>query len=203
MKKSQHGLASLALIAVLVWAAGCQTLQSSPQFRGTVYDPPLPVPDFTLTNSASQPFSLSDVKGNTTLIFFGYTYCPDVCPLTMADVKKALNEFEYGDEVEVIFISVDPERDTPEVLDDYLDNFDPDFIGLTGDTAEIQKAMQPFGAYAEKAEASSSEAGYLVNHTARLYLLNPEQELIVSYPFEFDVDDLRNDLTILFESQGI
>jgi len=119
----------------------------------------------------------------------------------MADVKTALNGFEHRDDVEVILISVDPERDTPEVLDDYLNNFDPDFIGLTGEMADIQKVMQPFGAYAEKAEVSGSTAAYLVNHTARLYLLNPEQELILSYPFEFDVNDLRNDLTILFESQ--
>lgn len=202
MKKPHPILTSLILLVILVWVAGCQLLQSTDQFRGTAYDPPLAVPDFTLTSGANQPFSLSDVKGNITLIFFGYTYCPDVCPLTMADVKSALNDFEYRDDVTVIFISVDPERDTPEVLEDYLDNFDPDFIGLTGEMVDIQKVMQPFGAYSEKAEASGAAGRYLVNHTARLYLLNPEQELILSYPFDFDVNDLRTDLTILFEAQG-
>jgi protein SCO1/2 len=201
MKKSKSVLISLILVTVLAWATGCQMLQSDREFRGTVYEPPVAVPDFTLTDSGNQPFSLSDVKGNATLIFFGYTYCPDVCPLTMADVKTALNDFEYRDDVEVIFISVDPERDTPEVLNDYLDHFDPDFIGLTGKMADIQKVMQPFGAYAEKAEVNGSAGGYLVNHTARLYLLNKDQELLLSYPFEFDVNDLRNDLALLLESQ--
>jgi protein SCO1/2 len=173
------------------------------EFKGVQFDPPAPIPDFELMADNGQPFRLREAHRDITLVFFGYTFCPDVCPLTMVDVKDALAQLEPAERarVQVIFISADPERDTPEVLDRYLSAFDPTFIGLTDDFEKIQEVMRPFGAFAEKEEATGSAAGYLVSHTARLYLLNAGHEIILTYPFGFEPEDLSSDLTYLLNKK--
>ena len=117
------------------------------KYAGTVYDPPQPIPDFTLRAAQTEePFHLSDLHGDITLIYFGYTFCPDVCPTTVLDVKKALNLMETGrDRVHFVFISVDPDRDTPEKLSTYLSAFDPSFIGSSDDFSKVEAVMKPFG----------------------------------------------------------
>ena len=189
----------LILMAVSLVLAGCQSLFGGYEFKGGQLDPPLPVPDFELMSTTGEPFHLSDTAGRLTLVYFGYTFCPDVCPLTMADVKQALAEMDHPEQVNVVFISVDPERDTPEVLARYLQAFGSDFIGLTDDFEKTQDVMGAFGAYAEKEDVSDSAAGYLVSHTSRLYLLDPQGEIILTYPFGFEPDDLRADLEYLLE----
>lgn len=188
----------IIVLAALV-IAGCQTFAPTYEFKGGLLEPPSPIPDFELNDTTGQPFHLSDVEGDIVLVYFGYTFCPDVCPLTLWDVKNALKDLEGRERVKVIFISVDPDRDTPEVLGRYLTAFDPNFIGLTDDFAKVETVMKPFGAFAEKEEVSDSAAQYLVSHTARLYLLNPQGELMLMYPFGFEADDLRNDLTHLLQ----
>jgi protein SCO1/2 len=185
-----------------LFAVGCQALGATHEFNGTVIEPPLALPDFELTATNGQPFHLSDVEGDFALIYFGYTFCPDVCPLTLADVKEALADLKGRERVHVIFISVDPERDTPEVLQNYVNAFDPTFIGLTDDFAKTQEVMKAYGAFAEKEEAPNSAAGYLVSHTARLYLVNPRRELILTYTFGFEPKDLRQDLTYLLQQKS-
>jgi protein SCO1/2 len=186
-----------AVFVFLLMAIGFGGCASEYVYGGTVFDPPLELEDFELMDTSRQPFHLSDIKGDIALVFFGYTFCPDVCPLTLADVRTALSEIENRERVKVIFVSVDPERDTPEDVRKYLDAFDTAYIGLTDDYAKTEEVMQQFGAYAEKEEVSESAAGYLVNHTARLYLINPEQQLFLTYPFGFSPDDLRDDLAHL------
>ena len=192
----------LILLVVLILVTGCQSLFSGYEYKGTVFDPPVPMPNFGLMDTGGQPFRLEEARGDITLVYFGYTFCPDVCPLTLADVKKALAELEERDRVHVVFISVDPERDTPEVLDRYVHAFDPEFIGLTGDFEKLQAVMKPFGAYAEKEEAEGSASDYMVNHTARLYLINPQGELLLTYPFGFKPEDLQSDLAYILQQGG-
>lgn len=189
----------LMLLIVLILVAGCQSLFSGYEYKGTLFDPPVPMPNFELLDTGGQPFRLEEARGDITLVYFGYTFCPDVCPLTLADVKKALAELEERDRVHVVFISVDPERDTPEVLDRYVHAFDPEFIGLTGEFEKLQTVMKPFGAYAEKEKAEGSASEYLVNHTARLYLINPQGELLLTYPFGFKPEDLQSDLAYILQ----
>jgi len=186
------------LIILLFGGVACSP---SYEFKGARFDPPAPVPDFELMADNGQPFRLSESGGDITLVFFGYTFCPDVCPLTMVDVRQALAELEPSqrERVRVVFISADPERDTPEVLSKYLAAFSPDFIGLTDDMEKIQAVMKPFGAFAEKEEVENSAAGYLVSHTARLYLLNTNHEIMLTYAFGFEPEDLRSDLTYLLQ----
>ena len=174
------------------------------EYKGARLDPPAPIPDFELMADDGQPFRLSDSNSDITLVYFGYTFCPDVCPLTMVDVRQALAQLDPAERerVQVIFISADPERDTPEVLDRYLSAFDPTFIGLTDDFEKIQTVMKPFGAFAEKEEVENSAAGYLVSHTARLYLLNTNHEILLTYPFGFEPEDLAGDLTYLLNEEA-
>ena len=192
----------LALIFSLILSAGCQSLFSGYEYKGTLFDPPVPMPNFELADTAGQPFQLAETKGDITLVYFGYTFCPDVCPLTLADVKKALVELEERERVHVVFISVDPERDTPEVLERYVQAFDPEFIGLTGEFEKLQEVMKPFGAYAEKEAAEGSASEYLVNHSARLYLINPQGELLLTYPFGFNPEDLQSDLAYILQQSS-
>jgi len=193
----------IALLAGLAWvSAGCLGAPDY-EYKGTVLDPPAPVPDFELKDVQGQSFRLSEVKGDIALIYFGYTYCPDVCPLTMADVKEALGGLKTGKErVHVIFISVDPERDTPEVLARYVAAFGPEFKGLSDDFEKVKEVMKPYGAFAEKEDVSGSSAGYLVSHTARLYLVDPQGQLRLMYPFGFEVEDLRSDLEYLLRQEN-
>lgn len=199
----QTALLIVSLMFGILLLSGCNLFQQEYQFKGTLIDPPLPVPNFELTTANNQPFQLSDAGDDIVLIFFGYTFCPDVCPLTLADVKKALANFDQRDKVTVLFISVDPDRDTPDIVNEYATTFDPDFIGLSSDDyANIQEVMTPFGAFAEKETVSESAAGYLVNHTARLYLVTPDGGLKLTYGFGFPAEDLRDDLEYLLSSQS-
>ena len=187
-------------VSFMVLAAGCMPFSSGYTFKGSQLDPPMDLPDFELMSDESQPYQFSETAGEITLVYFGYTFCPDVCPLTMADVKQALAELETEDEINVLFISVDPERDTPEILSRYLDAFGSEFVGLTDTMERTQPVLQAFGAYAEKAEVENSSADYLMNHTARLYLVDTEGDLLLTYPFGFEPEDLRADLEYLLET---
>ena len=189
----------LVLAGVVVFGAGCRSFSSDYSYNGTQLDPPWPLPDFELTDAHGHPFRLSDLDGNLALIYFGYTNCPDVCPLTLLGIKEALTGFEVEEPVQVIFVSLDSERDTPDAIVRYLNAFDPNFIGLTGDSQTIQEVIKPYRVLAEKEETDHSAAGYLVNHTARLYLINPQRELFLTYAFGFDPEELRSDLNYLLK----
>jgi protein SCO1/2 len=116
---------------ILLLLTACQSYQ----FKGTEYDDPQMAPDFELSATDGESFRLSDQQGNITLMFFGYTSCPDVCPTTLAEANQVLKGLgEDSGQVRFVFITVDPERDTPQVLDTYVKAFNPAIIGLTGAT---------------------------------------------------------------------
>lgn len=187
------------LLGLALWSVGCGGA-SQHEYKGTVFDPPAPLPDFELKDTAGQPFHLYQVKGDIALIYFGYTYCPDVCPLMMYDVKEALAGLKTDKErVHVIFVSVDPERDTPDVLGRYMAAFGPEFKGLTDDFEKVKEVMKPYGAYGEKESSSDPTAGYLVSHSARLFLVDPQAQLLLMYPFGFEAEDLHSDLEYLLQ----
>ncbi len=190
----------LVIIGLALLSVSCGTFGSEYEYQGGLIDPPLPLPNFELKDTNGHDFRLSDVEGDLAVIYFGYTYCPDVCPLTLWDIKKTLAELPDRERIHVIFISVDPDRDTPEALARYIHGFDPEFIGLTDDYQKIEPVLKSFGAFAEKAEMTDTEAGYLVNHTARLFLVNPQGELLLTYTFGFEPEALRRDLQHLLQA---
>jgi protein SCO1/2 len=142
---------------------------------------------------------LSDQKGKIVLLFFGYTSCPDVCPTTLAELKQVMDGLgNKAESVQVVFISVDPERDTPEKIQQYVEHFSKGFIGLSGSTEKLQSIWDKYGVFREKV-ASDSALGYTVNHTARTYLVDADGNLRLSYGFQTPVEDIVSDLKILLK----
>jgi protein SCO1/2 len=127
-------------------------------------------------------------------VYFGYTFCPDVCPATLVDLKNAIEALgEEAAQVQVIFISVDPERDSPQRAMDYARAFNPGFIGLTGSVDEVAAAASPFGVYFEK-DFSGSAAGYLMNHTSVVTGVDRDGNVRVLWPLGVKSDDIAADL---------
>lgn len=133
--------------------------------------------DFTL-DSADGPLSLRDLRGKAVLLYFGYTACPDICPTSLAAIAQALSLLnpQELDNVRVLFVSVDPERDTPEQLRTYTHYFHPAMIGLTGSREAIDRAVQRYGAAYRKQEVASA-GGYVVDHSASTYVIAPDGTL--------------------------
>lgn len=141
-----------------------------------------PLVDFTL-QSARGPVKLSDFRGKVVLVYFGYTFCPDICPTSLAATARALRLLPAVDlaKVQALFVSVDPERDTPEHLAEYAAFFHPDIIGLTGPAEDVAHAAKPFEVVYEK-HAATGAGGYVVDHSALTYLVAPDGHLAARLP---------------------
>ncbi len=144
--------------------------------------------DFNLTDQKGKPFRLDSLRGKLVLMVFGFTHCPNICPTTLADLAAIYRKLPSADQakVQVLFISVDPERDTPKVLKNYVPFFDEHFIGLTGRPAEIAKTAKAYGAVYERSYQSSQVAAnyYTINHSTYLYIISPAGKWIALYDYE-------------------
>jgi len=169
-------------------------------YHGTLFDPPVTLDDFSLTGKGGGAIHLSDFRGKVVLLYFGYTYCPDVCPATMNELASALERLGSRDreQVQVLMVSVDPARDTPEKLADFLAHFDPSFLGLTGSDGAISTAAEPFGVYYQK-QPGTINSGYLVDHTASVFALNKDGDLRVVYSFNTPGEEIAADLRRLVD----
>ena len=190
------GLISLLLIGAV--AAGVYLFSEPASFRGTTYAEPYPVaPEIELTHADGSTFHLSDMRGRVVMLFFGYTSCPDVCPTTMAELNQALGKIGDEDEqVQVLYVTVDPERDTPERVQEYVNHFNADFIGLSGSEAELARVWSDYGVYRAIVDGTSA-AGYLVDHTARVTVIDQQGNLRISFPFDMPLEDIVHDLQLL------
>ncbi|MFN2188912.1 MAG: SCO family protein [Candidatus Promineifilaceae bacterium] len=187
----------VVLIAALMILAACQTEH---EYAGTLLSTPIPAPSIEL-ESAEGPVSLQDFRGHYTYVYFGYTFCPDICPTTLATLKSVKEELgDDGSELEVVMISVDPERDTAEVLAQYMSYFDDSFVGLTGDKSLVDEVGAPFGLYYSKHEGSEA-TGYLVDHSAYVYLLDRDSNAVVVYPHGTTADGFAADLKYFLEQE--
>ncbi len=143
------------------------------------------IDDFQLTNQDGKKIKFSDFKGKYVMVFFGYTYCPDVCPTTMLRISEVLDELGNDKKyVRALFISVDPERDTPEKLKKFISFYDKTgkyITGLTGTPEEIKKVAHQFRAFYKKVPIKNKEIGYLVDHSAYIYLVDPKGILRMIY----------------------
>ncbi len=200
-------LLSLALGGLFIGLfVGWLTIQAfsnrfgSPEFHGRVMQSLQPISDFTLTAHNGDPVQLQDFRDKIVLLYFGYTYCPDVCPATMAELSKAFDllDPEEREQVQMLMVTVDPRRDTAEILGQYLGHFDPSFLGLTGSNEEIAAATMPFGIFYQKQEGTI-ESGYLVDHTASVSVLDKQGYLRLNYPFNTPGADIAADLSRLLE----
>lgn len=155
--------------------------------------------DFSMPDQHGQRRSRADFKGKVVLVFFGFTQCPDVCPTTLGDlaaVKQKLGA--KGDKLQVIFASVDPARDTPEILQAYLANFDPSFLALRGSDEETAKMAKDFKVYYKRVEGQTP-GSYTMDHTAGDYIFDPEGRLRLYSRYGTPVDTLAKDIEQLID----
>jgi cytochrome oxidase Cu insertion factor (SCO1/SenC/PrrC family) len=149
--------------------------------------------EFSLVDDTGQAVTEKDFAGKWQLVFFGFTYCPDVCPTTLATVSAVLEELgDDADQVAPLFVTVDPERDTPAVLADYLANFDERIVGLTGSPEQIKAAAKAFRVYYAKVKQDDLPGGYTMDHSAFLYLMDPEGAYATHFSHQTDVAEMAN-----------
>ena len=169
--------------------------------KGSIIDPPIPAPNFILKSSHGNEFNLVEHQGKFVLIFFGYTFCPDVCPTTLYEMKELKNRLgDKAKNVEFVFITLDPERDTKDQLSRYLSSFDDSFYGLTGSEDVLSSVWKDYGVYRE-IQNSENASSYLIDHTARLYLINPEGQLMSTYISGMPLDDMVADFQYLIRQE--
>jgi protein SCO1 len=165
-----------------------------PAWRGISLDPPRDVPAFTFVQTTGDTVSTAAERGRPTLVFFGYTHCPDVCPVTLADwsrVKQVLGD--DADRVRWYFVTVDPARDTPAVAEAYARQFDASFVGLSGDSATVADMQRAFSVSSYETPGVTDE-DYLVTHAAQSFLLDDAGRLRAMYQFNSGTEALEADL---------
>ena len=156
--------------------------------------------DFSLTGPEGKTVSLEDFRNKVVLIYFGYTFCPDVCPITLSNLKMLMLSLEEkAEDVQVIFISIDPERDTFQKLKDYVPYFHPTFIGLTGSEADLASVAKKYQTFYLKQKVES-EAGYLMAHTDVVILVDQNGRFRGRYKSKYDLDKLKTDIRWLLEN---
>lgn len=168
-------------------------------WNGTTYDPPRPAPNFSVNSSEGDSFTLTDQRGSIVLLYFGYTFCPDVCPATVAIMAQVFDQLNASpEELQFVMISVDPERETPEAVDAYMRRFHPDFIGLWVQRDQLDKILEDYGILAIK-EPSDNPETYLITHTARVFVIDRNGDLRLHYPFGSVPADFVADLARLLK----
>ena len=190
-------LGGLLVVAVL---AGLQVWQGLQNNTASLASKPTGA-NFTL-QSIDGDFSLSDLEDDQlALIYFGYTWCPDICPMSMVFLEQAMQELPANQrrQLQPLFISVDPDRDTPERLASYVDFFDADILGLTHpDEDYLEELARSYGAFFRKVELDSA-MGYALDHTSEFYLANNQGELLATLPHSSNAEQLRTTLTSALE----
>lgn len=190
----------LAMTALLVGVAACQPTTPALNLKGTDVSNAKIGVDFTLIDHNGNSKRLSDFYGQAIVLFFGYIHCPDVCPTTLAEMAEAMNRLgNDAEKVTVLFVSVDPKRDTPDIMKAYVTSFHPRFIGLTGSATDIAEVGRAFKVVAEK-RGDVAGGNYTIDHSAGAYIYDPSGRLrsYVTYGSGADVlvHDLKQVLTV-------
>ena len=192
-------LTTLAVVATL-GAVACRGDAPRPgELRGLVFPDPIPKTDFTLADTEGAPFAfVPQTEGYVTLLFFGYTYCPDICPVHMANIAAVLHKLppQISSRVKVVMVTVDPARDTPERLRQWLDRFDGSFVGLIGSPDEVNAIQRAFRLPAA-VKQGSGETDYLMGHAAQVIAFTTDDRAHVIYPSGTRQNDWAHDLPLL------
>ncbi len=197
MKPCRYRL--LALLAVGLLLAACQSHPPLP-FRLTNVSGHMPPLAFSLTNDQGKPVTAADYRGKVVLLYFGYTHCPDVCPLTMAHLHVVMDRLgALASGAQILFVTVDPGRDTPAVLHSYVHAFDSHAVGLTGSAGAIETLVKRYRS-AFTREPASKDGSYEVSHSSAIYLFDREGNPRVLYTPADSQDDLVHDLHLLLSS---
>lgn len=198
---------NILLAAVAAFAIGVgfysykssQTNSSNPsnlQKATSLHTNPRELPDFSLSNHLNAPFSNKDLVGHWSLIFFGFTNCPDICPITLNVIEQAITKLHNFDDIpRTLFISVDPKRDQPAKLKEYVEHFNHDVIGLTGSKEQIDKLTQSVGAI--YAIADNTNDNYLVDHSAHIFVIAPDGKMLALFSTPHDAKIIADDFITL------
>ena len=184
---------AFGLLAIVAIAVAVTYIFNRPKtsFRGSVIDPPLPAPDFTLTNQAGETGSLSSYQGKFVLLFFGFTHCTDECPATMALLHLVREQLaKNADKIQVVFVTTDPANDKPAAVNEFVNRFDPTFVGFTGEKTTLEKIWNDYG-------VTVLDGGE--THSTIVYLINPQGDIQLTYPSNTSPDDIAADLNILLK----
>lgn len=198
MKLCRSFLPALLLIAGLL-LAGCQHDEPLP-LRLTNISGHMPDLDFKLTDDHGKPVTGADYRGKVTLLYFGYTHCPDVCPLTLAQLHVVMQRLgPLADGARILFVSVDPARDTPAIMHAYVNAFDPRAVGLTGEARAIEALSKRYRS-AFSREPGSADGNYEVSHSSAIYVFDRDGKARVLATPSASQDDLVHDLHLLLDS---
>lgn len=197
MQANRSFLALLAVgtLGVLVGLAFLLTSDQPHEFVGTPYLNPSEAPAFELTGDSGDRVTLEAHRGKVVLLYFGYTFCPDICPASLAELADAVSMFEQRDreDIQVMMISVDPARDTPEALGKYMNHFDESFVGLTGTEEEIAAVAADYNVFYQTYEEDSA-TGYFVDHWAGVYVIDREGRIVESLSFGMTGEQIADDV---------
>ena len=172
-------------------------------WHGALLDEPIPRPEFTLTDTEGRPYDIAtETAGEPTLLYIGYTSCPDICPLHLSHIADALHELDGdGDGVEVVFVTADPERDDPATLERYLDAFHPSFVGLTGSEEEIAAALAAVGQPSPDRYNERDGGVYEVTHPSQVIAFSTDDQAHLVFPFGTSRDGWVQDLPRLVDGE--
>ena len=193
----KHGLAAACALLALT---ACQPAPQAPVFQATDITGAAFARGFSLTDHNGQPRTLASFKGKVVAVFFGYTHCPDVCPTTLADFAAALRQLgPLGDQVQVLFVTVDPQRDTPALLKLFVPAFDPRFLGMYTDPASLAAIAKEYKIVYQKTSVKDAD-NYLIDHSAGSYVYDTEGRLRLLIPYGSSPDLIVHDLKALLRS---
>ena len=186
MNRRKGLLAAAVMVGAIAVAAGATALNDGLALRAQVQSgaTKIGVP-FTLVDDTGVQVSEADLKGKSTVMYFGYTFCPEVCPTTLTDLVQWMQMIgRDADRLNYVFVTVDPERDTPKVMHDYVSAFDPRIRGLTGTSEQIAKVTKEYGVYYKR--IPTSDGGYVMDHSAVLYMMDPNVRFVGVIPYQED-----------------
>lgn len=194
-------LVAVLTVAVGAWlAAGVVDEARQPEFA-TILPEPRALPEFSLIDHGGRPFDAARLRGHTTLLFFGFTHCPDICPATLTELTAARRQLaasgDGGALPQIVLVTVDPARDTPEVLASYVGYFGEGVTGVTGTVEEIRALAEPLGVYFEKSRQGDS---YTMGHSTAVLVIGPDASLQALFGAPHDVGAFVHDLPILMAS---
>ena len=186
-------IAGVVVLATVlgVFTAMHQPDEAGPTIPGLLWPEPKTLTTFAAIDHTNNPFTLTELRGKWSFLFFGFTHCPDICPVTLAVMDKVHKQLKRAQNVQTVFVSVDPERDTPARMEQYLTSFNPEFIGLGGSVEQITGLTGQVGLpyFLDKTE---SEENYLVDHGASLFLVDPHGRLVAIFSPPHDKRDITD-----------
>ncbi|MGB8339438.1 MAG: SCO family protein [Burkholderiales bacterium] len=185
----------ILFVFLILLLAACS--QKNPQFNSVDITGAGYAKDFKLTDHNGKVRTMADFNGKIVALFFGFTHCPDVCPTTMADMARVMTKLgDDAKKVQVLFVTLDPKRDTSELLAQYVPGFHPSFLGLTGDEATMKKTAKDFKIYAQQVEGETKDS-YTIDHTAGMFVFDPSGRLRLFVSYGMTPDKITADVKTL------